>query len=92
MIVCFNGISSSQGKVAVDSRHDLNQTALHIAVIQGHTCIVEELVHHGANVNATNTHHVTPLHALLTSRDTMDTPTDTSPEMLKVQIFSLHKM
>ena len=31
-----------------------------------------------ANVNAMNNHHVTPLHALLTTRDTMDIPTDTS--------------
>ena len=83
-VLTFFPFVFSQGKLDVNSKDEIDHTPLHIAVIQGATCVVEELVCHGADVNVTNAHGVTPLHALISTRDTMEAPTDACPEMNRV--------
>lgn len=65
-----------------------NQTALHLAVFQGHLAIVERLVGYGAQLNIQDSNGSTPLHLALTSYSTERITADT-PQMKKVS-YSLH--
>lgn len=60
-----------------------NQTALHIAVFQGHLDIVERLVGYGAQLNIQDSNGSTPLHLALTGGSTEHITADT-PQMKKV--------
>lgn len=49
------------GGIKIDERNELGFTPLHNAVLKDHKEIVEFLIQTGANVNAVNTHGMTPL-------------------------------
>ena len=65
---------------------DTGQTALHIAVHQGHARIVERLVGFGINLNLQDTDGDTALHIAL-SRDTADILSAETPQLIKVLPF-----
>nr|XP_039273528.1 ankyrin repeat domain-containing protein 27-like [Styela clava] len=48
--------------ITVQTRNDKGQTALHIAAVSGHHELVDSLVDHGSELNATDYHGSTPLH------------------------------
>ena len=79
---CITG----QGGIAVDLREDTGQTALHVAVQEGHFPVIEQLIEYGADVNARDNNGFTPLHFIIMCRDYFDIPSDASPEIKKVQI------
>ena len=62
-----------------------NQTALHLAVHQGHLGIVERLVGYGAKLNIQDTNGDTPLHIALVRGDAELLTVDT-PQMKKVSL------
>ena len=62
-----------------------NQTALHLAVHQGHLGIVERLVGYGAKLNIQDTNGDTPLHIALVRSDAELLTVDT-PQMKKVSL------
>ena len=65
---------------------DTGQTALHIAVHQGHARIVERLVGFGINLNMQDSDGDTALHIAL-SRDTTDALSAETPQLKKVLPF-----
>ena len=67
---------------------DTGQTALHIAVHQGHARIVERLVGFGINLNVQDSDGDTALHIAL-SRDTADILSAETPQLIKVLPFSI---
>ena len=62
---------------------DTGQTALHIAVHQGHARIVERLVGFGIDLNLQDSDGDTALHIAL-SRDTTDSLPAETPQLKKV--------
>ena len=79
MYYCFK-----QGGIDVDSREDIGQTALHIALQEGHLPVIEQLINYGADVNAKDNNGFTPLHLIIMCRDYFDIPSDACPEIKKV--------
>lgn len=77
-----------QDSCDIDACTNENQTALHLAVFQGHLAIVERLVGYGAQLNIQDSNGSTPLHLALTSYSTEHITADT-PQMKKVS-YSLH--
>ena len=67
----------------IDARSDRNQTPLHIAILRGHSKIVERLVGYGAGVNTLDEDGNNPLYMVL-SMDAMEPPSDDTPELKKV--------
>ena len=67
---------------------ETGQTALHIAVHQGHSRVVERLVGFGSNLNIQDDDGDTALHIAL-SRDTADALSTETPQLNKVPFDSL---
>ena len=67
----------------IDARNDRNQTPLHIAILRGHSKILERLVGYGAGVNTLDEDGNNPLLMVL-SVDAMEPPSDDTPELKKV--------
>ena len=63
---------------------DMGHTALHLAIQYGNTCIIEELVRHGADVNARDAGDLTPLYMTIMYRDYLDIPSSACPSIKKV--------
>ena len=59
-------------------------TPLHYAILRGHTAIAEQLVEHGADVNAGDVDDCVPLYMLMYKRMCMELPSDYSPETKRV--------
>lgn len=68
----------------IDAVTHAGMTALHIAVHQGHSRIVERLVGFGANLNAQDSDGDTPLHLTLL-REAVDTLSADTPQLKKVR-------
>ncbi len=62
---------------------NMRQTALHMASERGHTAVIEKLVGYGADMNAPAFNGTVPLH-MAVIRSNMAKPTDTSPQIKKV--------
>ena len=62
---------------------ETGQTALHVAVQQGHSRIIERLVGFGSNLNIQDDDGDTALHIAL-SRDTADALSTETPQLNKV--------
>ena len=76
---------------SISAKDDSNLTALHLAVHEGHTKMVERLVGYGADLNCTTEEGNTPLHLAL-GRNTMLPPSHLTPEIMKVRssLFCLY--
>ena len=91
MYVCTNLLCMcsilivSQEMCDIDVCTNENQTALHLAVHQGHFCIVERLVGYGANLNIQDINGDTPLHIALV-RDNADVLNSESPQLRRVSM------
>ena len=68
----------------------MGQSALHLAVHQGHARIVERLVGFGINLNLQDNDGDTALHIAL-SRDTAKTLSAETPQLKKVELLPLIK-
>ena len=68
----------------IDVKNDRGQTPLHVAILRGHSKIVERLVGYGAGVNTQDEDGNSPLYMIL-SIDAMEPPSDDTPELKKVQ-------
>lgn len=77
----------------MDMRTNDVQTALHLAVHQGHSRIVERLVGFGIDINAIDRNGDTALHTALI-RDAVDALSADTPQLKKVRFtladYSLH--
>ena len=71
-----------QDMCELSAKTNLNQTALHLAVHQGNTKIVERLVGYGADLNVPDSDGDTPLHIAL-ARDTVDNLSADTPQLKK---------
>ena len=80
--------SISQGGLDVNSQDDMGHTALHFAIQNGNTSVIEQLVKHGADVNARDADDVTPLYMIIMYRDILDIPSSACPEIKKVLVKS----
>ena len=67
----------------LNAKTNMNQTALHLAVHQGSTKIVERLVGYGADLNVPDSDGDTLLHIAL-AKDTVDTLSADTPQLKKV--------
>jgi hypothetical protein len=65
----------------------VGQSALHLAVHQGHARIVERLVGFGINLNLQDSDGDTALHIAL-SRDTAKTLSSETPQLKKVRVIA----
>ena len=80
-----------QDQCDLNARTNMGQTALHLAVHQGHARIVERLVGYGVNLNVQDNDGDTALHTALV-RETVDSLTPETPQLKKVSVVkcSLH--
>ena len=65
MIYIFPLLSLPQGRCDINIRNNRNQTALQLAVTQGHTDLVQLLVSEGADVNMEDEDGDTAMHVAL---------------------------
>jgi ankyrin repeat protein len=82
-VTCFCNPINLQDICEIDAVTHAGMTALHIAVHQGHSRIVERLVGFGANLNAQDSDGDTPLHLTLL-REAVDTLSADTPQLKKV--------
>lgn len=68
----------------MNCQDDMGRTALHFAIQNGNTSIIEELVKHGADVNARDAGDLTPLYMTIMYRDYLDIPSSACPSIKKV--------
>lgn len=85
---CVVVSSCLQPNCDINAKDDSGLTALHIAVHEGHTKMVERLVGYGADLNCTTEEGNTPLHLTL-GRNTMLPPSHLTPEIMKVRSYFL---
>ena len=62
----------------------MGHTALHFAIQNGNTSIIEQLVKYGADVNARDASDITPLYMIIMYRDYLDIPSSACPVIKKV--------
>ena len=67
----------------MNARTNDNQTALHLAVHQGHCKIVERLVGYGVELNVQDENGDTPLHFAL-ARESVESLSPDTPQLKKV--------
>ena len=79
--------STSQGGLDVNSQDDMGHSALHFAIQHGNTSVIEQLVKHGADVNARDASDATPLYMIIMYRDLLDVPSSACPEIKKVHLW-----
>ena len=72
----------------MDAKTNGEQTALHLAIHQGHSRIVERLVGYGSDLSVQDCDGDTPLHLAL-MRETVDTLSPDTPQLKKVSIVQL---
>ncbi len=75
---------SLQESCDIDARTDQLYTPLHAAAIKGYVRIIERLVGYGADLNIADSDGDTALHLTL-GRDNMASPSQDTPEIVKVQ-------
>lgn len=85
---CVVILSCLQPNCDINAKDDSGLTALHIAVHEGHTKMVERLVGYGADLNCTTEEGNTPLHLTL-GRNTMLPPSHLTPEIMQVRSYFL---
>ena len=71
----------------MDCQDDMGRTALHFAIQNGNTSVIEELVKHGADVNARDASDITPLCMIIMYRDYLDIPSSACPVIKKVLVL-----
>lgn len=62
----------------------MGHTALHLAIQYGNTSVIEQLVKYGADVNARDASGMTPLYMIIMYRNSLDIPSNATPELKKV--------
>ena len=72
----------------MDTKNDYSQTPLHMALARGNTKSVEKLVCYDANVNSVDDDGCSTLH-YITSRETMEPPSEECPEIYKVSEYTI---
>lgn len=70
----------------LNARTNDNQTALHLAVYQGHCKIVERLVGYGVELSVQDENGDTPLHLAL-ARESVEALSADTPQLKKVCVF-----
>ena len=73
----------AQRECDIDARNDLGQTALHMALLNGRSKLVERLIGYGASIHTVDADGNGTLHMILT-RETMEAPTIDTPQLKKV--------
>ena len=68
----------------MNSQDDMGRTALHLAIQNGNTSVIEQLVKYGAEVNARDAGDLTPLYMIIMYRDYLDVPSSACPVIKKV--------
>lgn len=71
----------------MNSQDDMGHTALHFALQDGSTAVIEQLLKHGADVNATSGTGMTPLYLIIMYRDLLDVPSSACPVLKKVHTY-----
>ena len=67
----------------------MGNTALHLAIQNGNTSVIEQLVKYEADVNARDAGDLTPLYMIIMYRNYIDIPSSASPAIKKVCIHAL---
>lgn len=68
----------------INARNDKQLTPLHLAMIGGHSRIVETLVGYGADVNAVDIRGNTPLHIVFVKRNAKAPSQEYTPQLSRV--------